>query len=318
MLAEKDNIDFTRKAVLLEELGTLSQDFKASVIAAEIAEHGIASESFFFRNQSTFKRPVSRDIEEIFWSEADNAPSRLVFDLNREGIYDMLPEALIHNQATQKRAENATKLGNELRRQEKDARNFFSPLENEFHYRSLKLDVIERELLKNNNPRRNREFFHYFFEDSSILTDRQLLLLLYILPLSHKIRSNLDLMGLTITRILNYTVIVSARWLNRQHRLPEASVSHLGDGNLGVDTILSDNCIVPSRYYDVTVTGISTEDYPHFRNKGKHINVLNFILPYFFSAGADYGITLQCTPEAADFATADDSANNYLGFNSYI
>ena len=311
-------MDISSKAALVARLRALRPDFKASVIAAEIAESGIVPEAFFFRNQSTFKRPVSRDVEKIFWSEADNAQSRLVFELNREGIYDMLPEALVHGEPRQKKGGDATRLGNELRRQERDARNFFSPLENEFHYRSLELDTIERELLKNNNPRRNREFFHYFFENSSILTDRQLLLLLHILPLSHKIRSDLVLAGLTLTRILNYAITIHTGWVKQRYTLTNASVPHLGNGSLGIDTILGNSYSAPSRYYEVSVSGIAAVDYPHFIGRGKHINVLNFILPYFFPAGADYSITLQCIPEAVQFTITDSDTNSYLAFNSYI
>jgi hypothetical protein len=301
---------------LLAALESLSHDFKASVVGAELADNGIAPDTLFFRNQSTFKRPVSKDIEEIFWDNITDDAGHLVFELNREGIYDMLPEALIHNQSRKKGADE--KLGSELRRQEREARKFFSPLENEFHHRGLELDIIERELLKNNNPKRTREFFNYFFEDSSILTDQQLLVLMHILPLSHKIRGDLGLIALSISKILNYQVSISERWIRQHYALASHSNRRLSGGTLGADTILNDHFTIPSRYFDISISGITADDYAHFTGSGKHINVLNFILPYFFPATANYGMSLQCNADEAALVAGDAHRMSFLGFNSYI
>lgn len=311
-------IDLAFRTSLVATLESTGHDFKASVVAAELVDNAIAPDTFFFKNRSTFKRPVSRDIEDIFWNDSDDSLSQLIFELNREGIYDMLPEAVVHNQTRKVAPGEERKLGNELRKQERDARQFFSPLENEFHHRSLKLDTIERELLKNNNPKRNREFFNYFFEDSSMLTDQQLVVLMHILPLSHKICSDLRLVSLTISKILNYKTTVSGRWIQRKHVLPEESALTLSHATLGTDAILNDHFSVPTRYFDVCISGIPTNEYAHFNGWGKHLNVLRFILPYFFPAGADYGISLQCVHEEASLVADDSSTTSFLGFNSYI
>src|SRR6476661_7698802 len=130
-------LDHIRKSDIIKELEDFNQDFKASVVAAELAGNGVPGDAFFFRNQSTFKRAVSKDIDSIFWNngEYDQGPDYLVFDLNREGIYDMLPEAMVHTQNRKRTVDEAAyKVGLELRKQERDARKFFSPLENEFHH----------------------------------------------------------------------------------------------------------------------------------------------------------------------------------------
>jgi type VI secretion system protein ImpH len=315
------NLDYTKKLELLHELEDLGHDYKASVVAAELSGRGIPEDTFFFRNQSTFRRAVANDVEKIFWNngEDDREADHLVFDLNREGIYDMLPEAIVHSQGKRKRTDEAPqKLGQELRRQERDARKFFSPLENEFHHRSLKLDIIERELLKNNNLRRNRQFFNYFFEDSSALSDQQLLVLLHILPLSHKIRGDMELIGLTLSRILNYKVAVTSHWNLQVHRLEKGSAPTLGEGTLGTDTVLNDWFCISNRRYEVRISDVPASTFGDFRAKGRHTNVLNYMLPYFFAADAEYSIVLLPTKEDSALKISDDTAVSFLGFNSYI
>ncbi len=316
------NLDHISKAELIAELRDSGHDYRASVVAAELADHGIPLDVFFFRNQSTFKRAVSNDIEDIFWNSGDDqgdGADYLVFDLNREGIYDMLPEAIAHQQARKRRPDEGNyKLGLELRRQERDARKFFSPLENEFHYRSLKLDMVERELLKNNSVRRNREFFNYFFEDSRALSDQQLLVLLHILPLSHKIRGDIELISLTISRILGYKVTVTQIWLLKTYFLPPHTAPALGEGSLGTDTVLNDLFSIPSRRFDVCIADVPAEAHKDFSGKGSYLNVLNFILPYFFAANAEYRIVLSPVKADAPFRLESADTYSFLGFNSYI
>lgn len=309
---------WAEKSDIPDILSDLPFDFKASVVAAELAGNGLSPEAFFFRNQSSFRRPVARDIEDIYWSNGDDRDKRLIFDLNREGIYDMLPEAVVHQQGGRKKTGDATKLGNELRREERDARNFFSPLENEFHVRAFMLDMLERELLKNSNPSRNREFFHYFFEDSSLLSDRQLLVLLHIIPLCHKIRGDLGLIGLSLSRILNYPVEASFVYKQERLLLINNGLGSLGDAELGVNFIVSNGCSAILPEYEIRIMDVAAEDFASFGYRGKHRNVLDFILQYFLPAGARYTLIPQCLSNESDMLTAGGERESFLGFNSYI
>lgn len=303
---------------LIKELEQIFHDFKADVVAAELVDNNVPADTIFFRNQSTFKRPVANDIEEIYWNDTEEQDNFLVFELNREGIYDMLPEAVVHRQNRKVKDEDRTRAGLELRKQERDARKFFSPLENEFHHRGMRLDMAERELIKNSNPRRNRQFFNYFFEDSSALSDEQVLILLHILPLSHKIRSDVGLISLTLSRILNYDVVVTQKWKHTTFNLPGDIAKPLSEGHLGIDTVLNDHFRIATRYYEVRVIGLSIEDYHLFTGKGKHLTVLNFMLPYFFPAGAEWIIANEVSADRAPLHVSDDSHASFLGFNSYI
>lgn len=317
MISETVSLNEEAEEQLMLVLKGISRDYKATAIAAELATQNISPELFYFRNQSTFKRPYSRDVAGISWSKTEDGTARLVFELNREGIYDMLPEAVAHSQARRATAD-ATRMGNELRREEREARAFFSPLENEFHCRSLNLDEMERALLRNTDPAKAREFFHYFFEDASALSDTQLLVLLYILPLSHKIRNDLTLIGVTLTRIIGLPVSVAPRWAAGQHRVEDGALQPLGESRLGIDAIMGEVCTVPELHYDIHIRDIPPGDYHYYTGTGKMHNVLCFMLPYFFSASAVYHLDLHCTEARAPLVAASDDSWSFLGFNSYI
>ena len=140
------------------------------MVAGEIIDHGVPQEIIFFKNLSLFHRFVSREIDNYSWdTTVENEPDQLVFELNKEGLYDMLPEAVVHDQGNRKKGDTSHDDFKEQRRQEKNARKFFSPIENEFARRILYFDLIEKELYKNSNKTKNRQFFEYFFYDYHII-----------------------------------------------------------------------------------------------------------------------------------------------------
>ena len=304
---------------LLDELAALEADFKASVVAAELVESAVSQEAIFFRNISTFRRPVSKDIARIAWNDDDDLSAQLIFDLHREGIYDMLPEAVVHAPIPGKKkdAELDVKRGVILKQEERAARKFFAPIENEFAHRSLYLDILEREILRMNNPQRTRQFFEYFFGDSRILSDHQILVLIYILPLSHKIRSNPRLIELAMSKILAYEVNVESKLEMQTHQMT-GGVPALGMSALGIDSVLNDHFCIAEASYVLTVRAIPTKEYKEFIGSGHHANVMAFVAGYFFPADAKLTIQLECAYDEKEFSTSSEERHSYLNFNAYI
>lgn len=309
---------FEQRQELLAELSALEPDFKASVVAAEITDGAVAPDDIFFRNISTFRRPVARDIENINWAEDDDLAAQLIFDLNREGVYDMLPEAVVHAPLAKKREnELDNRRGVILKQEERAARKFFAPIENEFAHRFLHLDILEREIIRNNNPKRTRQFFEYFFGDSRILSDRQVLVLIYILPLSHKIRGVPRLIALAMSKMLGYEVTVETR-VGMQAHAVAGRVPGLGDATLGIDTVLNDRFSIAEVSYVLTVRGIPAREYPEFIGSGHHANVIHFVAGYLFPVAADLSVRLECAPAEQPLITSSGEHSSYLNFNAYI
>ncbi len=302
---------------LIKELRLITLDYNASVIAGEIIDHGVSQESICFKNRSIFKRFVSKEIESIYWDRVENEPDQLVFDLNKEGLYDMLPEAVIHAPGTKKKGEEYSDEFKEQRQQEKDARKFFSPIENEFAQRILDFDLIERELFKNNNKVKNRQFFEYFFGKSDMLNDQQLLTLIHVLPLSHKIRSDLKLISLTLSKILNYHVIVTKQFCRQKLICDDISKTPTGIQTLGVDMILSDFIISYSWKYKIQIQEVPIDDFKTFIPSGKNRNIIDFVISFFFPVTSDIEIETLAPASNKDLCISPTNIC-YLGFNSYI
>jgi hypothetical protein len=303
------------KDVLLSELSRIYTDFKSSVISAEIIGNGVPADLVYFKNSGLFKRFVSKEVEAISWEDDKDGGGRLVMELNREGLYDMLPEALTHKEK-KRYYEDYTEKFEELRQQERDARRFFSPIENEFERRVLQFDIVERELANNANEHQTREFFEFFFGDSKKLSWAQVIALVYLMPLSHKIRSDTKLISLTLSKLLNYKIEVSRFFEKSELRL-NRHVS-LGSLQLGIDSILSDRCEDTVFCYRISIHDVPADEYNEFKQEGKHANVIDFVQPFFFPVNARTELHLLPREGEKQLCLQEDEGKNFLGFNSYI
>lgn len=100
--------------------------------------------------------------------------------------------------------------------------------------------------------------------------------------------------------------------------MPKTSDLNLGDRYLGINSILGVEFEIPASYFELSIHQIPIQEHHHFIGKGKHRNVLNFILPYFFPSNSDYGINLEVKNEDQFFMCSEQDNLSILGFNSYI
>jgi hypothetical protein len=282
------------------ELNQLKIDYKSAVVGAEIVENGYSYDELAFKNLSIFKRFVSKEIEKISIEENEGIYSPLTIEINRESLYDMIPEAVSHPAGKKHKDETTSEEFIRHKQEEEDARTFFNPIENEFQRRILSFELLERELLFNANKKKDRQFFEYFFGNSSILDDRQMQTLLYILPLSYKIRADKKLISLVLSKILNFNVQVHKKFVCHQIRMDDQYAS---EKILGV--------------YQIQIYDIPVDLFPSFRNDGSNLNIINFVIDYFFPVNAE----VQIVPNILQLdksITLSDQSIHYLNYNTYL
>lgn len=107
-------------------------DIKAEVLAASWLDEGLPAERLLVRPQGQFKRKFSHDIGAIQEEGEFNRFRGRILELNRSGVYDHLPESLLHLR-TQPMPTVAKKVADVKREREKEkkSRLFFLPLEQE-------------------------------------------------------------------------------------------------------------------------------------------------------------------------------------------
>ena len=82
----------------------LETDFRFEVIAAAAVERGYAPEQIRVIREGMDRRGISKDVEDVYQQHsAEDLMNYLFIKINREGLYDILPEGLFHT-STYKRS----------------------------------------------------------------------------------------------------------------------------------------------------------------------------------------------------------------------
>ena len=313
---------------LQKDFSALTIDLRAEVLGAEFIKHGIPEDQLTFRTVGGFRRPIGKDVEDIQLERSEKDEERLTIRINREGIYDMLPEGVFHFRSGDKK-EKKGKLDvldriRQSRNEEQAARKFFAPFENEFRQISLRLEFRRRSLLQPGAMDRNRELFEAIYGDSGVLDEYQLLTLLYILPIVHQIRGNLDRIGRCIALLIGYRVAVTVRSQSHTETLA-GDPPGLGNARLGIDAIAGNSFQSFNKFYDISIENIEKERLTAFFPNGDQFSpdrnqfiVIQYVCNYLFPYDSHVRIIPEVRIDDREAYLSGLKAKAYLGFNFYL
>lgn len=182
--------------------------FRCEAVCASFLEAGISIEQIKTNPKGTFRKSYGDDIEKI--SVEDNKDQyNIDIELNRDSIYDKLPEGLFHQTKGGryvKTVKDAVDEHKKFREEERYARSFFAPIEQMiFRYR-IYTEQAEREALFDlQNGKLNSGFYRFWgLEDD--LPQPEVGKLLYLMPYGFFIRGNEEATIAALNYILNKEV----------------------------------------------------------------------------------------------------------------
>lgn len=140
----------SREDIVYEELQDIpSFDLKAELLFEVLLRRKIQERNITVWPQGNFFRKFSKDVMHI---ELDmNHTDMWQFKLSRDGFYDVLPEGITHNYRTRSRSEDPVEEYKKRKKEEKEARHFFNPLENEFFRFRHEIEKYESDFFRDIN-----------------------------------------------------------------------------------------------------------------------------------------------------------------------
>lgn len=177
----------------VQDINVMPFNLKAEAIANLLFDRGVSSENLMIHLNSAFNRPFRRDVEKAKLGRDDES-GQLTLLLSRNGIYDLLPEGLVHERSVGNGREDIQyliHLHQKQKREEKEARGFFKPFENELFRILVKIEQQEVALLKNQDHQ-FQNFLVQFWDIDRELTESQKQFLLKIAPMAYSIKGNID------------------------------------------------------------------------------------------------------------------------------
>lgn len=297
-------------------LRELPLDIRLEVILADlIAENG-SMEDMLLVSNSLFKRNYHYDIENTCEVEFGiTRKNKLCFTVNREGLYDQLPEDLFHQVSTIKSNAGKEEAIQEIRAQqeiEKQSRLFFLPFEHEFYRQRVKLEVEERNFLFETNTVLPGGIFDYLWDLPDFLDDLQKSKLGILIPVLNKIAGKTDLIAYIIESITGDEVSI--------RKVPPAKFAisdqpQLGDMQLGLTSILGGEVSGLQSGFSLVIFVSAAGSFSDYMPGGKKLAVYEFLCNLLMPLDTDLFFESDYSKVSNSFIAEND--NSCLGRLNY-
>lgn len=264
----------------LQAIRQLRLDIRAEAIVADLVENDIDHEDIQVNQQGAFLRPVRRDVLSAEIKNNNDAREILELFLSRNSIYDALPEGLFHQPGEElPHKKSVTTLAAEYKKrkqQEKEARLFFQPLENEFFRQRVDLELKERQLLRKFRHLFN-DFLLSFWKIDDTLPREFTIRLIRILPLANELTGNMANVAQALAYTLNEQVTIEIEYKRAER---PGGGNRLGQTGLGHDFIAG-NMTEPQPVAVVTVGPITNGNVQDFLPGGEALRFAKVFYSYF-------------------------------------
>lgn len=294
-------------------------DIRAEVLLAEMLLDNVHAEEIEIATNSVFARNVHHDIEKVEEIEYPTTKKRrLRFVLNRDGLYDLLPEDLFHQPADPNSSQDIHKMMQEVKEQqarEKGARKFFLPYEQEFFRLRVKLEMEERKFMFANSGKVETDVLSRIWNFPEILDEEQKMKLGLLMPVMHRLVGNNDICSFIATDITGDEVAITET--NKSHS-GFSSAPVMGEALLGDDFILGGEyqSLEPCNNWKITIGDIKqlTQYMPGGRKAEVHKFLSNLMIPL----ENEVNFELNVSETAREFILGDPEKSGALGFETFI
>lgn len=229
--------------------------FTGEAVFASLLEAGFGADDIKIDNQGSFKRSYSRDVDRLDISGAGHK-FKAVISLNRDGIYDLLPEGLFHQTKGNTRVnsvQDAVEEHKQFKEEEKQARKFFAPLEQMLFLYKAAAETTERDALYDIQNGRLNNSFYQFWNISTTLPEGPSARLLQLMPYAESIKGEIQNTATALSYILAKDVTIH---VTEQLMSETITTGKLSDMRLGVDTVSGNICSEWQPVWQCTISNI--------------------------------------------------------------
>lgn len=299
---------------------SLKYDIRAEVIINDLLESGDLKEGqYVIRKEGQFSRSYRFDMldTKVVDYDYDSTPM-LSFGLSRDCMYDTLPEAISHNSQNDipgKEVETMIGEYNNRKKQQKAARNFFQPFENEMFLYGVEIESFERKFLFGLNSSNIPDMFYDFWNISRDFPEHLIAKFIRLLPFAYKIVGDIMLAGDILSILLEEKVSVNNRAYQRY--ADESQGISLGETRLGLDSITGTEYDDYSRHLDIMIGPLQKSSFTDFIHEGKKKRFVEIFYEHFFPIEVEIN-TIILLPEGQQKFEFNKTEISVLGYNTTI
>ncbi|WP_157976828.1 hypothetical protein [Taibaiella helva] len=289
------------------------QLLRAEALCAEMMENGIPFDEIIIRMAGSFRKSYRNDVERV--RAPKESGGALVIEINRDGLYDRLPEGLFHQTRGGGNTNNLRAMTGEYRRyrdEERLARKFFQPIEQELFRYAVLTEAEERQLqfgmLKG---KLDKEFYRFWNIDAQ-LPEGPASVLVLIMPWIRQIKGDLQLTARALSMMLGLPVTGTTHIEGEQDVPAEGFL--LGDDAvvLGVDTVCGHHFEEPYEQWIFSIEGVALQDMALYTSGKPYGLFLERFESLFIPLEVEVQYEYHCDGQE------EDAAEPVLGYGFYL
>jgi hypothetical protein len=282
-----------------------------------LESHILVHDDITISNQGQFSRAYRSDIlGAVIQDDNYDKQEYLKILLSRDSIYDSLPEGFTHSlkeNNADKSVQQMIREHKHQKKQETEARKFFTPFENEiFHYRT-KIEGVERDFLYKLNASRPLDFFYDFWGLPAVFPPVLVSKFIQLLPYAYKIVGDIDLACRCLSNIIEEKVHFETT--TSKELSAEGEQITLGENRLGVDFISGKEYMDYSMNLTIEIGPIINNPFYKYINEGDIKIFIDCFCEHFFPMEVEAKIVLLINHEIEEF---NFNKQPVLGFTTQI
>jgi hypothetical protein len=299
-------------------------DIKAEALIGDLLENGLKTDDFVAINKGLFKRRYARDIDQVKQVEFENGHKIAGIYLNRDGLYDALPEGLFHdkNEDSLKKETNISEDSKRIKEEEKEVRNFFLPFENEIFLQRVKLEIEERNVLSHFSENLFNDIYPEFWNLDKKQNQKYLNRMVLFLHFAHQIAGNLSLTAKCLESILNEQVNVQIVKTNFRQKTTNTAPNNknckLGSNKLGVGFVCGDDFNKMDKTMEFTIGPLKNTTVNEYLEDGTISKFLTCFYSYFIPVELNAKSNVLIEESEQNFVLNEMNEGPALGFESAI
>jgi hypothetical protein len=305
-------------------INRLLNDIKAEVVASNLIENEVNPADIVIFPDGAFRRNYSRDINYAEVTKLENGQQVLGIHITRDGIYDSLPEAVFHDQSSDPliSGHDMAKLSKKQKKEEKEARLFFLPLENEIFYQRIQLEIEERKLLYRFSENLFDDIYPQFWNLDRTLPRKLVSRFVLILHLTHKILGNPELTAKCLEVILEEEVKINISRKSLKEKdlsgINGKKKTGLGSCVMGEDFICGSYVSEYDTVMEFVIGPLKNSSIEDFLENGSYSRFLSCFYSFFVPIEMEAVTIIKANETRQHFVLNDSSSNVILGYNSSI
>jgi len=305
---------------IAKQITSLKHDIRAEVIVNNLLKNKDIDESqYVIFKQGQFSRAFRYDVLNSSVTDYDLDTTQILkIELSRDGFYDMLPENITHaarNDSSEKEVETMIKEHKIQKQQQKNARLFFQPFENEIFSYGVAVESFEQDFLSDLNAFLVPDMFYDFWGIGKDLPQLLVSKFIRILPYAYKIVGDIE----QACRILSSIIEEKVSTTNKAYQkyLDEDQSILLGKARLGLELITGNSYDDYSSHYNLQIGPLKNSHFSEYIHEGAMKKFVDLFYEYFFPIEVEIETTILLAEEKESFEM-DTHTHSILGYNTRI